>query len=321
LSALVDELRPFWLRGIHGVTGRPERGLLGLLAQQRYQVYAPATRTSVTLSFADWDQVPAAFATDAARFSMAAFESAEGIMMSQSLPKSTAWLLIRSYYAAFFAVHALGGMLGQALTQLDAAAVGAVDTVVGAYGMQGAGGIHRGFYRCLADGVAGTLRLVRVPSGGSHEVLWNEFITLLRRVTTGILSQPNGTATSQQAAARLTEVEMALTSAGTVAKGTWLSIVRNRVNYHHEFGSWFPYSERGKYCDALLSRARKWSSEPDALTVRASPGRDLEQFVDACAVIVALCRATCLDMAERCPSGGSFLDLTSARLLRQLQAA
>lgn len=40
---------------------------------------------------------------------------------------------------------------------------------------------------------------------------------------------------------RLQDLQRLLTSRGSLAGGTWLSAIRNQINYQHEYGVWFPF--------------------------------------------------------------------------------
>src|SRR4051794_24933660 len=144
--SLVDELRSLWLPGIHAVNGRPQKSLIGLLANMQYQIYAPTTPTTAALHFANWSLPVEAYAGDSARVSTAAFETIEGIRPSAPLPKSAGWLLVRGYYAAFFAAHAIGRMLGTSILRIDNVTATAIDSISNLFNTQPAGGLERGLY-------------------------------------------------------------------------------------------------------------------------------------------------------------------------------
>ena len=46
MSALTEEFRALWLPGLNKVIGNPPRGIVGLLAGLKYQIYSPITTTS-----------------------------------------------------------------------------------------------------------------------------------------------------------------------------------------------------------------------------------------------------------------------------------
>jgi hypothetical protein len=292
---------------------------LGLFAKQGYEVYIPSTQISATLHFSDWTRVAEAFAVDSARMAMAAFETIEGASVATRLPKGIAWVLIRCYYAAFFAAHSIGRILGRSILRLDGAATNAIDGVTNIYGMQHHGGLQRGLYSCVADGAQKTLVLNKLLEEKSHEAFWSDFTGLLRDSVSRILTGPMA-ASSGRAAAKLTELELTLTNAGATAKGNWLSQTRNRVNYQHAYGVWYPYAGRLRYYDRLTDMLGDWRKAPESLSIWSQPGRELQQVVEASNLLLAICRALCQDIANRCPRGVSFQEVTTLAVLRLIKA-
>ncbi len=318
MPTLAQELRPLWLPGIHKITGRASRGLLGLVAGQGYQVYSPASANRAELHFANWSDVAEAFAADVTGMSTAAIETAEGVGLSTALPRSTAWLLVRSYYGGFFAAHALARMLGLSHLQIDDTAALAVDEVTALFGMRGKQGLATGLFRCTTDAAKGLVTLERLPAGSSHAVFWADFAGLLREASTRALGAQNATPASLVAGARFIEIETSLRDGGSAPKGNWLTRVRNRINYQHADGTWFPYDGRADYYGRLLEMFEKWQHGADEYSLWPVGSRDLQRFVETCGMLIALCREVCIDMAERCPSGRSFHHYASLRLLNHL---
>ena len=197
MSALCDALRPSWLPGINTISGRTTRSVLGLLASQNYQVYSPTKSTSAELHFSDWNDVLDAFADDCARLCSAAFETIEGIATSKRLPKSVSWLIVRCYYAAFYAAHAVMRMVGKSLTQLDAPATNAIDSVSHLFGMLPGRGLERGLYVCQAVSSTASLQLNKVSSEGSHEALWSNFFGMIKSIGGTLLAVPGASVPTQ----------------------------------------------------------------------------------------------------------------------------
>jgi len=318
MSALCDELRPMWLPGINKISGRPIRGIVGLVATQDYQIYSPASPTAVQLTFSKWEDVVSAFATDCARMSTAALETVEGISPSTVFPKSACWLIVRGYYAAFFSAHAILRMFGSGLTQIDALTANALDEVSEVFGMRHVGPFQRGLYVCATDHGTRTLTLSKITADGSHEALWVEFTRVLKSAIAMILGQAGATPSAQTAAAKLTELQNALSGGDAGGRGNWLSVMRNRVNYQQALGLWFPYAERQNYYDGLFERMSAWQEPPESLSIWPTADRDVQQFVEACAMLLSLCRDLLIDMSRRCPSGKSFLDATAISFMRRL---
>jgi hypothetical protein len=231
------------------------------------------------------------------------------------------WLLIKTYYAGFFATQAIHRMLGRSIVQMDGPAAGAIDQVADIFGMKGSVSLERGLFYAIADKQSQTLKLTKIQgSGGSHAALWLRTTDLLRELAQDILLH-SSTSTATTVAGQLSDLDRALSDAGANSKGSWLSMIRNRVNYHQSFGVWFPYSGQAIYCKGLAAKQKLWLQDPDKISISRAPDRELQRFVEASALLVSLCRSLAIDMNARCPVGNSFQHYTTLRLLRHLQAA
>jgi len=71
-----------------------------------------------------------------------------GITAVGNLPKSTAWILIRAYYAAFFAAHSILRMFGNLCIQLESPETFALDHVAQSFVQNGLGARHSHGQRC-----------------------------------------------------------------------------------------------------------------------------------------------------------------------------
>jgi hypothetical protein len=300
------------------VTGRQVNGLASWVTSEEFQVYIPLASDTAVLNFAAPDTLLAAYAADCARMAAAAVETLDGITPSTALPKSIGWILIQSYYSAFFSAHAVLRMFGRTCTQFDAGQITSIHGVADVYGTRAGISLTRGQYGGVIDSVAKTIVLRKRSGvdGGSHGAMWGLFLELIRDLTTKILAAPSTTA-AQQVATKLIELDAALTWAGA-GNGTWLSQMRNRTNYQMAFGAWFPYTERVKYYDSLTPATELWRSDPMKIQVWGARGRDLQKFLEASMLIVAICRVLCQDMSVRCPKGKSFQQFGPLALLARV---
>ncbi|HET6233333.1 MAG TPA: hypothetical protein VFE05_24870 [Longimicrobiaceae bacterium] len=321
MSLLVDVLRPYWMPGLNEISGHQSRGLAAWVAHGEYQIYDPLKPGTAILRFTLAKQITTALAADCSRMSAAAFESLEGLEASTVLPKAGGWLLIRSYYAAFFAAHALLRMFSRSCTQLDTTALRSLHSVAELYGTRGAVTLNVAQYGCIVD-TPGKLISIEQRSGGgggSHGAMWSMFAELLCFLRTSILQSSAVTPAAQQVAAKLIELEQILTHNGRSSGGSWLSQVRNSANYQLAFGVWFPYHARPKHPENLFALLDLWKCDPLSINVWSSGGRDLQMFMEGCMLIVAICRAMSADMAGRCPKGKSFHKFGGVELLTRLQ--
>jgi hypothetical protein len=320
VSLLDDLLRPFWLSGLNDVSGKQTGGVGTWLLGRDYQVYVPLIPDGATLSFTVPDPLLAAFASDVASMSAAAFETLDGIQQSTRLPKSVGWLLTRTYYAAFFAAHAVLRMLGRSCTNLETGHMAAIHAIADAYGNRAGISLTRGQYGILVSNTHREVSLQKRAGtdGGSHGAMWSMFSQLLSDLISALLPAGRISVPAQQVAAKLTELQQALTFSGGMQGGNWLSHVRNKANYQLAFGAWFPYAERERYYEQLFRVGARWIEDPMSLPVWAQSGRDLQRFMEACTLIVAICRSLSEDMSRRCSAGKSFHRYAGMALMSQV---
>ena len=307
MPILAELTRPFWLSGIHAVSGRQSRGLAAWISDEKFQVYVQIARDSATLTVQEIEPIALAFAADCTRMVSAALESAVDVEPSTRLPRSKAWLVIRTYYAAFFAAHGILRMLGISLTKLEAPHAKAVSDIADLYQNANGTTLTKGLYVCRCDAAAKTLSLTKADtSDGSHVAMWRLFYQTLSAIEQSLLAGNAPSGPALQVAAKITEACSALSYGSAGSKGSWLSEVRNRINYRHDFGVWYPYADRPEYYDRLHDSFGKWRTDPMQITVWPQPGRDLQRFAEVCALIVAICREMSEEMSLRCPKGASF---------------
>ena len=91
------------------ITGRQSSGFCNWIVDGNYQIYTDIKPASFTLDISSVSKssLLKAFAFDCNRMAAASFESMQLIGKNELLPKSTAWLVIQSYYSAFFAAHSI----------------------------------------------------------------------------------------------------------------------------------------------------------------------------------------------------------------------
>lgn len=321
MSIVSDGLRPFWLPRIQSVVGRPQKGFAEFILDQTFQIYNTPTTRKAELSVADTTDVLRAFAFDITRFLTASIETVAEDPTHAKLPKSTAWLLIRSYYAAFFAAHGIARMLGVTYTRFDSRHSKSVNEIAALFAGsdQVPPRIQNGLYRCEVIENTKTIvcELLGDTGGGSHEAFWSSFAALLREKSDALLASSAGLPESNQAAAQsLDELLDVLNKRGL--QGTWLSFTRNAINYQQAMGCWFPYTNAAEKSLSTIARAEKWLD--DVTEINLSAGKEeLPKFQGASLYLVSLAREMAIDMASRAPNKGkSFHNVGVLSLLKQL---
>jgi hypothetical protein len=305
MSIIEDISRPFWLLGLNQVSGPKLKGLGGWICDEDYQIYTPIAPASFILSFTDPEGMLNGFAGDINRIGSASFESIVGIVKSPLLPKSTAWLIIRTYYSAFFSAHALLRMLGESCTPLEREQVNAIGNVARLFGTSPPSPMMGGLYRLHCDMKTNTI-VGTALSGSPHEAFWRMFHDRILGLSNEVLSlSTESLANRQLASGKLSELASNL-NFGSAGRGRWLSTVRNAVNYGQKHATWYPYSGEQKYQKQLFEKATEWAGDPMQIELSLHEDKDLRRFQATCNFIIAAFRSSAVEMSKRCAAGRSF---------------
>ncbi|QVL53157.1 MAG: hypothetical protein KFB97_01590 [Cyanobium sp. M30B3] len=265
------------------------------ISDRKYQVYKEASYP-VELSFVDSNEICQAFAGEIVRMTLASLETVTSISSVSRLPRSRAWSVVQWYYAAFYSAHAILRMCGISLTQLETGHISDIRVISGLYGYQCQmqGGLH------LARMDGQRLVLENMSSlGGSHEVLWSIFSDFLEKVGRDLLAGGGSSIDIQEFALCLDNLRLVLNQHSS-RKGSWLSKIRNQVNYRHQLGVWFPYGTSSSAHEDLLRHATsRRCSAADIEIVTLRMGSTLDSFLSACRYVIALCEDSSLEMKRR----------------------
>lgn len=314
---LAEFLRPYWTDRIWQVEERPRRGLLGWIASDDYQPYDSFQQTDFSLYYSD-PVVPAgAFGYDATRFAAASFETIHSIPVPLPHPKALGWLLIQSYYAAFFSSQAILRMLGISLTYIDGAGIQRITDLASAYGSLNDVRLTSGLYIVRSNPQLNRLEFTSAnTASGPHVAMWRVVAQLLSSLSASILASSPASVNAQKAALRLANLRLALTENGGRQSGSWLSLVRNSVNYQLDYGVWYPYRGSGANYETLPPILAKWVSDPLSWELFSDHSRELQRYIECCISLVAICREICLDMESMAPRQRCFHRFVATGVLR-----
>lgn len=321
MSFLGEAIRPFWLAGLNEVSGNYVKGLGGWICDEEYQIYSTPTANSFVLNVANRGPLLEAFAADVNRISIAAFETPISLLRSARLPKSTAWLIIKTYYAAFFAAHAFLRILGKSCAPLDREQINSITTVANAYGNAPAKGIMGGLYCLTFNATKNELEGIRIRSAaaGPHEAFWLIFHERIEKLSTEVLTTGVSTLANRQIiSSKLSDLASNLSFASS-GKGRWLSVVRNAVNYNHKLSTWYPYAAQKAYYAQLFDRVFEWKDDPEGLDLTSHDGKELRRFQVTCNFILGMLRVSIAEMSRRCSTGKSFHTYGSIAFLNLLE--
>ena len=307
MSTLANTLRPFWAPGLNDISGNIVKGLGGWLTDEEFNIFEPVKAKHFVLSMADAEPFLAALAADINRTAIAAYESVRLATRSTLFPKSTAWPVIKSYYAAFFAAHAILRMLGTGFTTLEIPHAASINRIATLYGVSNEN-VTPGTFTFTYFGAQREAHWDRFDSssGGVHERFWAFFRLRIANLSRDVLKTGGGiTSDNQAVSGRLTELLDNLCYEAC-PKGNWLSVVRNRVNCRHQFGAWYPYRPEDSWGAADERMTNHWLADPMGINLTSHAERNLRRFQETCSFIVACCRVLVSDMASRCANGKSF---------------
>lgn len=299
-----------WLRGINNTKGPRVLSTEKFLSTKNVTLDRISDPGELSLYVGNPNRTPEYFCHEADRFASASFETLLSNAPVVGYERSTAWQLIRGYYAAFFSVHALLRLHGLACTRITSATTSPLNKEVlrlhpGSLSMSG------GLYYLRAKSGGSEIGLTKFDSstGGSHEALWELLTEYLRTATQRALLDT----TDQVASARFTTM---IDKFNTVVKhrggDMWFTQVRNRVNYSHGYGSWFPHQGSTTDTTRIASYLDGWRKEPSESLIDQAAD-ELTQFAQACSLLVSMCRVTIKDVALRSVAN-SPIRQSSARL-------
>lgn len=321
MSIAVNEIRSFWMPGLNEIVGKQKFSLAQWLIRQKYYIYSPISQNQFVLDLQTKNFINdmlCSFAYDCNRMASAAFETMFSIERSQKIPKSIAWLIIKSYYAAFFAGQTIIRILGISCSQLNQDSVSKIYEIAKLYeNDSGLLKLPSSYYSCIYNKNTKQMSFHNIKSkGGVHESFWKVFYERIKELGKQMLASPVIVSESQDVFRKLDELCQILSFRGH-NNGNWLSAVRNKVNYRHELGVWFPHRISQQNVRDIYRQSISWLDDPMKINLVIQPRKPVILFVSACNFIVSLCRVIILDMSERCSKGKSYLKDGSIKLLNQ----
>jgi hypothetical protein len=304
MSLLVDALQPFVVRELTSVAGRmrlmtlPDTLIEPLAA---YDLNFDETNQSIIVDFQDTNPVALALAADACRLSCASLQTMSLAADEMIERDSMAWSLVKLYYSAFYAGNALIRLLGESCSYFDRQHALRVNQLAIALQRVPSFRIDGGLYRCVIDptGTSFTCVRARGGGGGAHEAFWDVFGLKMQSVAAAILAGPLLRTDAQSVFVQLEKFRELIRRRNC---HSWLSAIRNEVQYRHEHRVWFPEQLRANDRTMLSRRAARWSDDPMTIGFDSSHGV-LGEFVGCCSFIVSLCHALLIRIAERSSVG------------------
>ena len=232
------------------------------------------------------------------RFLCAMGESFYELQPSKFASRSIGWSLIRAYYSAYFAAHALLRMSGRCVTQLDSQLSQGVMRSLLTTGTSPNWTLGKSQYLVRYDETQQLLSFAdkHAAQGGSHQFVWKMFGELLGDLITSSKTQG---AAYQAEILLLEKMSDTLTSQQSFQDFSWLSVIRNSVNYSFSHSVWFPFDGFNGMQSQKLINALKCSRSSEDFLSKPTRQSDLEKFCEATAFLVSFANASANEIANR----------------------
>lgn len=243
----------------------------------------------LTLDFREPTPIASALASDCGRFSCAAFQSVADITSGFDDRDSFPWAVVQLYYGAFYAGHALIRTVGEGCSFFYKRHTDRIASVADANGISPPLRMDAGLYHCVLNSTSSVITYNKAASnaGGAHEAFWLVFGNKVKSIADAILAGPLPTIDAQAVYAKLNQLLQILNRKGGYS---WLSGVRNDLQYRLQHDAWFPEIPRVQMRRDLGRVASQWKRDPMAIDLSSQRSGLLGDFSVACAFIIALCR-------------------------------
>lgn len=315
-QAFADGIRHKWVRGINGVQVPAFRSVEDWLVRGAY-VWQTVTAAKISLSVSPGrDAITDAIASEISRLSCASYESLLDASPPVGRNRALGWQLIRHYYSAFFAAHALLRVGGISLNFFSGDIAATLNKLGGQY-LGVSPGITKGLYCIRRDVLNPTeVTLERLSTGGgTHEDMWSILLNFLKDVEASIIANMGQHPATLAAIDVSSKLRAKLCSQGK-NNGAWPSLMRNVINYKQEYGVWYPY-DSAKLLQCTSAILPRWKPSDIRGFDFSSKSNDLVALAEICNVLSHMLTATLKDISSRSPVARScFVDRGPFKLLK-----
>lgn len=262
----------------------------------------------------DIDKLNDALAFDLNRMAIASFESIYALQFPENeYPKSSAWIVIKSYYSAFFAAHTILRIFGSAAIQIESSQKTKLISSFQYSSQQPLPNeqIKSGLHIFNLSNSQANHFSIKILPNGTHEDTWKAFSNLLTELDQKLLTNSSiPTIVRNEASRQISDLKTILSTDGH--SENWLSFVRNEVNYKHSFGTWFPHKTSNTYRDEILLYTKEWYKFQNlSLTKKQS---SMSRFIQGAIFIVNLAK-NLLIQVESYSQGESYLKKGALKVL------
>jgi hypothetical protein len=312
---IAEVLRAQLVPGLNNVLATPQLTFRGWIAKKSFRMTNPLQNKEFTLDVYSHENLLIPYAYDINRMAISSFESMNGIAPEGGLPRSTGWLIIRSYYSAYFAMQAILRMFGVSCSQFDNNESKAINDVAQMYLVQNGKTASNGYYSCRYN--SSDLTVFCKLLSNTHQNVWKVFYELLDELATKVSTSDFRKKDRDEVIQFIFKLREGLSCRSTMSGGSWLSKIRNEVNYTHSMGAWFPYSNSADEHEKMFRLTNLWKQSPTSETINNHLNKcDQLLFVSTCVTVVSLCYTLLIDQYNI--NNDVFLKHGAIRLLNQI---
>jgi hypothetical protein len=264
-----------------------------------YQLTFDDTAQSAILDFLDSNLVLQGLASECCRLSLASFQTATQIAAGLEERDSVAWSLVKLYYSAFYAGHALIRLFGEGCSFLERSHVRRLTEFGDLLGLVRSFEIEPGLYRCVLTNDATVVSYTKAL-GNSHEAFWRIFGVKLQALAQSVLA---GLLVPSEAQAVFVQLDALSDIIRRKAGYSWLSTIRSDLQYRQSYGVWFPARLNTGDRRMLGRLATHWQRDPMEIDLDVRRLGLLGEFASSCVFITALCYVMFSRIADRSPAG------------------
>jgi hypothetical protein len=255
MSLLADALQPFVVSNLISISGRMELMTLAdsvTLSVAGYSLGYDDQERSITVDFGYSDFLTLALASDCTRLSCACFQTLASLRTDITERDNVGWSLIKLYYSAFYAGHTLLRLFGNSCSFFDRTHTNRLGELGVALGLGPDFRVEPGLYECALNSAVTAMKCTRARagSGGAHESFWEIFGNRMTILGEEVMNGPLMRSDAQAVFAQIEELRSILRRKSGYS---WLSGVRNDLQYRHQYGVWYPASTRARERETLSS--------------------------------------------------------------------
>lgn len=310
MSLLADALQPRLIRELFILQGRPAichiADVVTNAPRSGYDLDADYETKQLKIDFRETSFIISAIGGDASRLASACFASMAGITEALESPQYLSWALIRLYYAAFYGGHSLLRLLGHGCTYFDKSHTDFLKVLLTARGNPVGFDLPSGLYACAMNSGRTGFKMAQARGrvGGAHEIFWTMFDQIFSELSETVLC---GHLRDRDARDVYVKIDAVRRIYSRGAGASWLSTVRNNVQYRQGMGVWMPLTINRQTRSVLPRLASQWTRDPMDIDIDAPRYDDLSAFVIGCVFTTAMCRTMFTRLSERStPPAKSF---------------